>query len=205
MPLLSGVSPACTHSQVQQPGSQRASCNLTACLQQAAARLACQICLLQDDPCLQGVFLDSEGYVAEGPTANIGIITHDNEMVVSLQGAPSSACPSGVTAVRPSGVGSMQLRYRRCFRASILHWANNAFGMMPPSLHADTPMAALQVPPEDTTLRGVTMERLIEVVPQVSLRWPGLPFWLACWWMVRQQYRAPPCKCATGSDPSQPR
>eukprot|EP00891_Asterochloris_glomerata_P005439 jgi/Astpho2/5439/e_gw1.00076.31.1_t len=51
----------------------------------------------------QGVFLDSEGYVAEGPTANIGIITHDNEMVV---------------------------------------------------------------PPEDTTLRGVTMERLIEVVPQ---------------------------------------
>ena len=68
----------------------------------------------------------------------------------------------------------MQHRKCSCLRASIPHWAT--LRLVPPrlpaatpSLPAATPMAALQVPPEDTTLRGVTMERLIEVVPQVSL------------------------------------
>ena len=75
----------------------------------------------------------------------------------------------------------------------------------PLSLQADTPMAAFQVPPEDTTLRGVTMERLIEVVPQVGLRWPGLRFWLACCWVLRQYSRLLPFKPATGSDSFQTR
>ena len=66
-----------------------------------------------------------------------------------------------------------------------VHPSLGKLGPVPLSLHADTPMAAFQVPPEDTTLRGVTMERLIEVVPQVSLRWPGLRFRLACCWLVR--------------------
>ena len=37
---------------------------------------------------LQGVFVDENGMVAEGPNMNIGIITHDNEIVVS----PVSCC-----------------------------------------------------------------------------------------------------------------
>ena len=34
-------------------------------------------------PCMQGVFVDEQGMVAEGPNMNLGIITHDNEVVVS--------------------------------------------------------------------------------------------------------------------------
>ena len=30
----------------------------------------------------QGIFVDDEGMVAEGPNMNLGIITHDNELVV---------------------------------------------------------------------------------------------------------------------------
>ncbi len=34
---------------------------------------------------LQGIFVDENGMVAEGPNMNLGIITHDNELVVSLK------------------------------------------------------------------------------------------------------------------------
>lgn len=37
---------------------------------------------------LQGIFVNEEGMVAEGPNMNLGIITHDNELVVSLLGMP---------------------------------------------------------------------------------------------------------------------
>lgn len=45
---------------------------------------------------LQGVFVDSEGYVAEGPVMNIGIITHEGEMVVP----PFEQTLAGVTLQR---------------------------------------------------------------------------------------------------------
>ncbi|KAK9904013.1 hypothetical protein WJX75_002557 [Coccomyxa subellipsoidea] len=44
----------------------------------------------------QGVFVDSEGYVAEGPVMNIGIITHEGEMVVP----PFEQTLAGVTLQR---------------------------------------------------------------------------------------------------------
>lgn len=31
---------------------------------------------------LQGIFVDENGMVAEGPNMNLGIITHENELVV---------------------------------------------------------------------------------------------------------------------------
>ena len=30
----------------------------------------------------QGVFVDEAGYVAEGPTMNLGVLTHDGELVI---------------------------------------------------------------------------------------------------------------------------
>ncbi|CAL8470838.1 g10380 [Coccomyxa elongata] len=44
----------------------------------------------------QGVFVDSEGYVAEGPVMNIGIITHEGELVVP----PFEQTLAGVTLQR---------------------------------------------------------------------------------------------------------
>ena len=41
----------------------------------------------------QGIFVDEDGMVAEGPNMNLGIITHDNELVVSW---PSFANSSGI-------------------------------------------------------------------------------------------------------------
>ena len=45
---------------------------------------------------LQGVFVDNDGYVAEGPVMNIGIITHDGEMVLP----PFEQTLAGVTLQR---------------------------------------------------------------------------------------------------------
>ena len=44
----------------------------------------------------QGVFVDSEGYIAEGPVMNIGIITHEGEMAVP----PFTQTLDGITLQR---------------------------------------------------------------------------------------------------------
>ena len=41
---------------------------------------------------LQGIFVDEQGMVAEGPNMNLGIITNDNELVVSFFQAAECMC-----------------------------------------------------------------------------------------------------------------
>lgn len=64
--------------------------------------------------CVQGVFVDSEGYVAEGPVMNIGIITHEGEMVVP----PFEQTLAGVTLQR---LLHLVREARSCFSAVIIH------------------------------------------------------------------------------------
>ena len=57
---------------------------------------ACLLSLTSVGPVLQGVFVDSEGYVAEGPVMNVGVITHEGEMVMP----PFEQTLAGVTLQR---------------------------------------------------------------------------------------------------------
>jgi hypothetical protein len=72
----------------------------------------------------QAIFVDEQGFVLEGPTMNIGVVTHDRKLLVP----PFDATLAGVTISRVMELAQEVSRGWRCDR-----WAP---GLLRPRLHA---------------------------------------------------------------------
>ena len=98
--------------------------------------------------------------VAEGPNMNIGIITHDNEIVVSL-----------VPPVVPSRSLHLSVLFVMQVQSVERHAASYPTGLTAVKLlHQYLPnsLACLaQVPPFDSALPGITIMTLMELIPEV--------------------------------------
>lgn len=97
---------------------------------------------------LQGIFVDENGMVAEGPNMNLGIITHENELVVRRL----HAFTCDTYAVQPERAS------HACCLTSIL---------LVPSLTGRA--KCMQVPTFESSLPGITILTLMELVSEVSV------------------------------------
>ena len=111
----------------------------------------------------QGIFVTEDDYVLEGPNMNLGIITQDNEFIVRPWGASAPVCCAAGLGMRLPWLrggnmlaGRLARHAQHCLPSACLPW-----------LPGGNSLAGLQVPPFDQTLAGVTMTRLLELLPLV--------------------------------------